>query len=157
QLLGLSLAERSDSATILAELSGDQRYIQDFLLEEVLQRQPPEMQTFLLSTSILERFTASLCDAVMQQAGSQRMLEQLERANLFVVSLDNKRQWYRYHSLFAEALCYRLEHTHADLVPRLHHRASLWYAERNQTTQAILHAFSAYQWQWAADLIERLS
>jgi LuxR family maltose regulon positive regulatory protein len=156
QLLGLSLSGCHNPAIILDELSGDQRYIQDFLIEEVLQRQSQEMQTFLLSTCILERFTASLCDAVMQQADSQRMLEQLERANLFVVPLDNKRQWYRYHALFAEALRYRLEHTHPDLAPTLHHRASLWYAEHKQTTQAILHAFSACQWQWAADLIEPL-
>ena len=72
-------------------------------------------------------------------------------------SLDSKRQWYRYHALFAEALRYQLEQTHADLVPILHHRASLWYAEHDQTTQAILHAFSAHEWQWAADLIERSS
>jgi LuxR family transcriptional regulator, maltose regulon positive regulatory protein len=156
QLLGLSLPGRPNPATLLEELSGDQRYILDFLTEEVLQRQSQEVQTFLLSTCILERFTASLCDAVMEQAGSQRMLEQLERANLFVASLDSKRQWYRYHALFAEALRYRLEHTHADLVPTLHYRASLWYAEHNQTTQAILHAFSAHQWQWAAGLIEHL-
>jgi LuxR family maltose regulon positive regulatory protein len=156
QLLGLSLSGCSDPATILAELSGDQRYIQDFLIEEVLQRQSPAMQSFLLSTCILERFTTSLCDTVMQQAGSQRMLEQLERANLFVVSLDNKRQWYRYHALFAEALRYRLEHTYPNLALTLHHRASLWYAEHNQTTQAILHAFSAHDWQRAADLIEHL-
>ncbi len=156
QLLGLSLSGCHNPTIILDELSGDQRYIQDFLIEEVLQRQSQEMQTFLLSTCILERFTASLCDAVMQQAGSQCMLEQLERANLFVVPLDTKRQWYRYHALFAEALRYRLEHTHPDLAPTLHHRASLWYAEHNQTTQAILHAFSACQWQWAADLIEPL-
>jgi LuxR family maltose regulon positive regulatory protein len=156
QLLGLSLSGCPNPAIILEDLSGDQRYIQDFLIEEILQRQSQEVQTFLLSTCILERFTASLCDAVTQQAGSQRMLEQLERANLFVVSLDCKRQWYRYHALFAEALRYRLEHTHSDLAPILHHRASLWYAEHNQTTQAILHAFSARQWQWAADLIEHL-
>jgi len=156
QLLGLSLPGHPDPATLLEELRGDQRYILDFLIEEVLQRQPQEVQTFLLSTSILECFTASLCDTVLEQAGSQQMLEWLERANLFVVSLDSKRQWYRYHVMFAEALRYRLEHTHADLVPILHHRASLWYAKHNQTTQAILHAFSAHQWQWAADLIERL-
>jgi len=156
QLLGLSLPGSPDPATLLEELSGDQRYILDFLTDEVLQRQPQEVQTFLLSTCILERFTASLCDAVLGKTGSQRMLEHLERANLFVVSLDSKRQWYRYHALFAEALRYRLEHMHVDLVPLLHHRASLWYAEHNQTTLAILHAFNAHQWEWAADLIERL-
>ena len=81
-----------------------------------MRRQPQDVQTFLLSTCILERLTASLCDAVMEQTGSQQMLERLEQANLFVVSLDSKRQWYRYHALFAEALRYRLEQTHADLV-----------------------------------------
>ena len=101
--------------------------------------------------------TASLCDAVMEQHESQQMLQQLEQANLFVVSLDSRRQWYRYHALFAQALRYQLEQTHSDLVPILHHRASLWYAEHDQTTEAILHAFKARQWQWAADLIERNS
>jgi LuxR family transcriptional regulator, maltose regulon positive regulatory protein len=156
QLLSLSLQGHADPAKLLEDLSGDQRYIFDFLIEEVLQRQPPEVQTFLLSTCILERFTAALCDVVTQQTGSQRMLEELERRNLFVVSLDNRQQWYRYHALFAEALRTRLKHTHADLVPVLHHRASLWYAEHSQTTQAILHAFSAHQWQLAADLMESL-
>ena len=85
------------------------------------------------------------------------MLKQLEEANLFVVSSDSKRQWYRYHALFAEALHYHLEQTHADLLPVLHHRASLWYAEHNQSTEAILHAFKAHEWLWAADLIERKS
>ena len=99
----------------------------------------------------------SLCDAVIQQAGSQQMLQRLEQANLFVVSLDSKRQWYRYHALFAEALRYQLEQMYADLVPTLHHRASLWYAQHGQPTQAILHALCAKEWQWAADLIEQKS
>jgi len=157
QLLGLSLPEHANPATLLQEIGGDQRYIQDYLIEEVLRRQPSEVQTFLLSTCILEQLNASLCDAIMKQTGSQQMLERLERANLFVVSLDSKRQWYRYHALFAEALRYQLEQIHGDLWPSLHHRASLWYAEHNQTTQAILHAFSAKDWPWAADLIERQS
>lgn len=155
QLLALSLQERNDPTNLLEEASGDQRYILDFLTEEVLHRQPQEVQTFLLSTCILDRLTAPLCDAVMEQTGSQRMLQWLEQANLFVVSLDLKRQYYRYHALFAQALRNRLERIHADLVPILHYRASRWYAEQHQTTEAILHAFSAHQWQWAADLIER--
>src|SRR5205807_5825681 len=103
-----------------------------------------------------EQLSASLCNAVMQKTNSQEMLRQLEEANLFVVSLDNKRQWYRYHALFAEALSCQLEKTQPDLVPILHHRASLWYAQHGQTTEAILHAFQAREWQWAADLIEGL-
>jgi LuxR family maltose regulon positive regulatory protein len=157
QLLGLSLPGHVNPASLLKEVSGDQHYILDYLIEEVLRRQPQEVQTFLLSTCILERLTASLCDAVMEQAGSQQMLYQLERANLFVVSLDSRREWYRYHALFAEALRYRLEQTQPDLVASLHHRASLWYAEHDQTTEAVLHAFRAHHWQLAADLIERKS
>jgi len=155
QLLGLSLPDGADPRTLLEQVSGDQRYILDYLTQEVLRQQPPEVQTFLLSTSILEQLSASLCDAIMQQGNSQQMLQRLEQANLFVASLDSKRQWYRYHALFAEALRYRLEHTQADMVSTLYHRASCWYAQHDRTTQAILYAFRAHQWQWAADLIER--
>jgi LuxR family maltose regulon positive regulatory protein len=91
----------------------------------------------------------------MEQTNSQQMLEHLEQSNLFVVSLDSRRQWYRYHALFAEALHYQLGQTHADLVPKLHTRASRWYAQHQQTTLAILHALRAKEWHWAADLIEQ--
>jgi LuxR family maltose regulon positive regulatory protein len=155
QLLHLSLPEHADPLSLLEEVSGNQHYILDYLTEEVLQRQPQEVQTFLLCTSILEQLSASLCDVVMEQHGSHRMLQQLEQANLFVVSLDSRRQWYRYHALFAEFLRQRLEQTHADLVPTLHYRASLWYAKHDHTTQAIVHALRAKEWQWAADLIEQ--
>jgi len=155
QLLALSLPEGVGSLDLLGEVRGDQRYILDYLTEEILQRQPQDIQTFLLFTSILERLNASLCDAVLQQSGSQQLLQRLEQTSLFVVSLDTRYQWFRYHTLFAEALRYQLEHTHGELMPVLHHRASLWYAEQNQTTEAILHALDAHQWEWAADLIER--
>jgi LuxR family maltose regulon positive regulatory protein len=155
QLLGLSLPERADPLTFLREVSGDQRYILDYLTQEVLQRQPQEVQTFLLCTSVLDQLSASLCDAVMDQTGSLQMLRRLEQTNLFIVSLDTKREWYRYHALFAEALRNRLEWTHADLIPSLHYRASLWYAQHSQTTQAVLHAFQAKKWDWAAELVER--
>jgi LuxR family maltose regulon positive regulatory protein len=155
QLLALSLQECPDPTTLLEEISGNQRYILDYLTQEVLRQQPQEVQTFLLSTCLLEQLTASLCDAVMEHSGGQQMLEQLERANLFLTSLDTKQQWYRYHALFAEALSSQLERMHADLVPMLHARASRWYALHHQTTPAILHAFKAHEWQWAADLIEQ--
>jgi LuxR family maltose regulon positive regulatory protein len=155
QLLALSLQGQTDPTLLLEETSGDQSYILDYLTQEVLRRQPQEVQTFLLSTCLLERLTASLCDAVMGHSGSQQMLERLERTNLFLTSLDNKRQWYRYHALFAEALYSQLERTHSDLVPMLHARASRWYAQHHQTTAALLHAFQAKDWQWAADLIEQ--
>jgi LuxR family maltose regulon positive regulatory protein len=156
QLLALSLQGNPDPTTLLEEASGEQYYILDYLTEVVLGRQSQEVQAFLLSTCILERLTASLCDAVMGQTGSQQMLHQLEQTNLFVVSLDQRHEWYRYHALFAEALHYHLEQRQADLVPILHHRASLWYAQHDQTTQAILHALHAKAWDLVADLIERM-
>ncbi len=155
QLLGLSLSEQADPLTLLREVRGDQRYILDYLTQEVLRRQPQDIQRFLLSTCILERLTASLCDAVIEQSDSQQMLERLERANLFLTSLDSKRAWYRYHALFAQALCSQLEQTNANLVPMLHARASRWYTQHHQTTPAILHAFKAKEWHRAADLIEQ--
>src|SRR5262249_7379138 len=117
QLLGLSLPAGANPARLLQEISGDQHYILDYLTEVVLGRQPQEVQSFLLCTSILEHLTASLCDAVMEQTDSQQLLERLEQTNLFVVSLDNEREYYRYHALFAEALGYRLQQSHADLLP----------------------------------------
>ena len=156
QLLGLSLPGYADPATLLQEISGDQRYILDYLTEEVLRRQPQEVQLFLLCTCMLEQLTASLCNAVTQQTGSQHFLELLEQDNLFVTSLDSKQEWYRYHALFAEALYHQLKQTYADLLPLLHSRASLWYAEHDQLPEAILHAFKARDWQRAADLIEHI-
>ncbi|MEM9485714.1 MAG: helix-turn-helix transcriptional regulator, partial [Cyanobacteria bacterium P01_F01_bin.116] len=104
QLAALSLQGREDIADFVAAFSGDDRYIVDYLLEEVLQRQPDRVRRFLLQTAILERLNGSLCDAVTGQNGGQGMLETLERGNLFIIPLDNKRQWYRYHHLFADVL-----------------------------------------------------
>src|SRR5260370_8065673 len=106
---------------------------------------------------MVERLTASLCDAVLQQTGSQQMLQRLEQSNLFVVALDSQRQWYRYHALFAEALYSQLEKTQPDLALILHHLASLWYAEQDQMTEAILTAFLAPSWLSPADLTLRTS
>jgi len=154
QMLGLSLQGHDDPGTVLDLLSGSQRYILDYLTDEVLQRQPATLQTFLLRTSILERLSGPLCDAVLQQSRSEQVLEQLERANLFVVSLDVERRWYRYHHLFAEALRYRLERTEQENVPSLHLRASQWYAKLGQTTEAVQHALQARAWELAVNLIE---
>jgi LuxR family transcriptional regulator, maltose regulon positive regulatory protein len=155
QLLSLSLRGQADPSALLKEISGDQRYILGFLTQEVLRQQAPEVQVFLLSTCILEQLSASLCDAVTQQSNCRQLLQQIEKANLFVVSLDLKQQWYRYHALFAQALHHQLKRTFPDLVPQLHQRASLWYAQHQQTTQATLHAFAAREWERAADLIEQ--
>ena len=152
QLLGLSLPECADPTHSAEEASGDQRYILDYLTDEVLRRQPQDMQTFLLSTCILERLNASLCDAVMEQTGSQHLLERLEQANLFVVSLDSKRSGIAIMPSLPKPCATDWSRRMLIWYLILHHRASLWYAEHDQTTQAILHAFHAKQWQWAADL-----
>ena len=159
QLVALSLQGRGASGGWLEEVeevSGSQRYIFDYLMEEVFGRQSAAVQTFLLSTSILTQLSAPLCDAILEQSGSQQALEQLERANLFLVSLDGQRQWYRYHALFAEALRHRLEETQPTLVPGLHSRASQWYARAGRLGEALSHAITAQEWPWAADLLERV-
>ncbi|HLZ59736.1 MAG TPA: LuxR C-terminal-related transcriptional regulator [Ktedonosporobacter sp.] len=155
QLLNISLQGHADPGDLLEEVSGSQRYIFDYLIEEVLQGQSASLQTFLLQTSILKRLSAPLCDAILQQSGSQQVLEQLEQANLFIVSLDTQRHWYRYHALFAEALRHRLEQTQPAFISILHQRASQWYAEHGRLDEAISHAITAQEWQWAADLIEQ--
>jgi LuxR family maltose regulon positive regulatory protein len=157
----LPTAHQSSAASrFIQAFTGSDRYILDFLLEEVLQRQPARVQTFLLHTAVLERLTGPLCDAVLaasrkeigQQAG-QETLEQLERANLFIVPLDNERRWYRYHRLFADLLRKRLGQTHPDLVPVLHRRASAWYQENGLIPEAVDHALAAGDFERAADLI----
>jgi LuxR family maltose regulon positive regulatory protein len=156
QLVALSLQGQGASGDVLGEVSGSQHYIFDYLIEEVFGRQSAAVQTFLLSTSILTQLSAPLCDAVLERSGSQQVLEQLERANLFLVSLDGQRQWYRYHALFAEALRHRLEQTQPTRVPILHARASRWYARVGLLHEALSHAITAQEWPWAADLIEQV-
>ena len=154
QLAALSLQGREDISEFVAAFSGDDRYIVDYLLEEVLQRQPEHVRHFLLQTAILERLSGALCDAVTDQAGSQAMLETLERGNLFIIPLDNKRQWYRYHHLFADVL---LAHAHTESperLPKLHRQASKWYEQHELFSEAIRHAIAAEDFVRAADLIE---
>jgi LuxR family transcriptional regulator, maltose regulon positive regulatory protein len=155
QLLGLSLQAYTDPIDLLREVNGSSRYILDYLTEEVLRRQPPTVQTFLLRTSILERLSASLCDAVLEQTDSQQMLEFLERTNVFVVPLDGQRRWYRYHALFAEALRVRLEQMEGQTISTLHQRASNWYIGQGYLPEAVRHAISARDWSLVVDLIEQ--
>jgi LuxR family maltose regulon positive regulatory protein len=154
QLLALSMQGHTDPSVLLTEVHGTHHYILDYLTDEVLRQQPTAVQTFLLRTSILERLCASLCDRLMEQSGSQLVLEHLEQANLFVVALDERRQWYRYHALFAETLRYRLQQTDGEAVAALHLRASQWYAQQGNLHEAVRHATSAGDWQRVADLIE---
>ncbi|HEX6551571.1 MAG TPA: LuxR C-terminal-related transcriptional regulator [Ktedonobacteraceae bacterium] len=157
QLAALSLQGGADVSGFLAAFSGTHRYVLDYLSEEVLSRQSAVVQSFLLSTCILERLNGPLCDAVRGQAGSQAMLEALERANLFVVPLDEERRWYRYHHLFAEMLRSHLRHTEPTLPPELHRRASAWYEQHDLPIEAVQHALAVPDVELAARLIEPIA
>ena len=160
QMAAVSMQGREDIAGFIQAFTGSDRYILDYLVEEVLQRQPESAQTFLLQTAILDRLTGPLCNTVVGQVGNlsydgQATLERLERANLFIVPLDNERRWYRYHHLFADLLHQRLQQTQPDIVPELHRRASAWYEQNQLTAEAIDHALSAGDFERAAHLIEQ--
>ena len=155
QLAALSLRGQPDAAGFTAAFTGSHRYVLDFLTEEVLERQPGQLREFLLETSVLERLSGELCDAVTGRAGSQALLEQVERAGLFLVPLDEVRGWWRYHHLFADLLRVRLQQEQPGRAPELHRDAAGWYAERGLADDAIRHAVAAGEMTWAARLIEQ--
>ena len=155
QLAALSMRGREDVSGFIGAFAGDNRYIVDYLVEEVLQRQPERIRSYLLRTSILDRLSGPLCDAVTGQEDGRGMLEALERGNLFVVPLDDKRHWYRYHHLFADVLYAHLMAERPDLVPTLHRRASEWYEHNGSAADAIRHALAAEDFERAADLVEQ--
>jgi LuxR family transcriptional regulator, maltose regulon positive regulatory protein len=142
-LAALSVRGRPDPNAFIASFAGDDRQLADYLTGEVLDHLEPRVRRFLLQTSILDRFTAALCDAVTGATDSARALEHLERADLFLVALDSARQWYRYHSLFAEVLRGRLAREMPEAVPELHRRASAWYRSTDAIREAAAHATAA--------------
>ena len=154
QLAALSMQGRDDVPAFIAGFAGDDRYIVDYLAEEVLQRQPEEVRSFLLRTSILGRLSGPLCDAVTGRDGGKSMLEALDRGNLFLVPLDDRRRWYRYQHLFADVLQARLQDEEPDLVPELHRRASAWYEQNGERSEAICHSLAGEDFERAADLVE---
>jgi DNA-binding SARP family transcriptional activator len=154
QLAALSMQGRDDVAGFIAGFAGDDRYVVDYLAEEVLQRLPDRVQAFLLQTSLLDRLSGPLCDAVTGQGGGKATLEELDRGNLFLVPLDDRRRWYRYHHLFADVLQARLLDEHPGQVPELHRRASAWYEQNGERSLAIGHALAAGDFGRAADLVE---
>jgi LuxR family maltose regulon positive regulatory protein len=154
QLAGLSMQGREDIAGFIARFAGDDRYIVDYLVEEVLQRQPEQVRTFLLETSILSRLSGPLVDAVTGQEGGKAMLEALERQNLLLVPLDDRREWYRYHHLFADVLEAHLRDERPDDLPALHQRAAEWFERTGERGEAIRHAIAGRNLERAADLIE---
>ena len=155
QLAAHSMRDRKDIPGFVRAFSGSQRDVLDFLTEEVLERQSERMRSFLFETSILQRLTGELCDAVTAREDGQEMLETLERENLFVVALDDERKWYRYHHLFADFLQGRLKHERPERLKELHLRAASWYERNGWASEAVEHALAAGDVEWAARLVER--
>lgn len=143
QLAALSLTERPDKEAFVKAFVGSHRFLVDYLVDEVLSRQPAALKTFLQRTAILEQFGTSLCEAVTGQPTDPDLLSQLEAANLFLIPLDDERRWYRFHHLFGEFLRHRLLADEPNLVPELHRRASAWFERAGSPTDAIRHAFLA--------------
>jgi LuxR family maltose regulon positive regulatory protein len=170
QMAAVSMQGRADLPAFVRAFTGSNRYILDYLVEEVFQRQPEHVKTFLLHTAVLDRLSAPLCQYLLSGIGlgawqrpqtsiqdqqSQALLEYLERSNLFITPLDEERSWYRYHRLFADLLRKRLQQLQPNNVPELHCRASSWFEQNNFLDDAVRHAFSAGDLDHAADLIEQ--
>jgi LuxR family maltose regulon positive regulatory protein len=157
QLAALSLKGRSDVSGFIEAFAGDDRYVADYLMEEVLGRQPEAVQNFLLKTSILGRLNGSLCDSVTGSAGGENLLDVLYKANLFIVPLDSSRRWYRYHHLFAELLRLRLPRQKDCTVPDLHLKASRWFERNGLFNEAVDHALKAQDFDQVAHLVEQIA
>ena len=157
QLAAVSMQGRKDIPTFIAAFSGSSRYVLDYLIEEVLNRQDAVTQSFLLDTAILDRFTPSLCNAVTEHDDSHQRLAQLEATNLFLVPLDDQRQWYRYHRLFADLLRNQLLQSQQERITKLHLRASQWFEQEGLITEAIGHALFAKGLGRAASLVESVA
>jgi ATP/maltotriose-dependent transcriptional regulator MalT len=155
QLAALSLAGRSVDVDRIVTFQGNSRFVIQYLLDEVVSRQSEDVQEFLSATSVLERLCAPLCDALLGRPGSGQILDRLDRANLFVVVLDEQAVWYRYHHLFREFLRTRLEKAQPERVALLHRRASEWHEARGNLREAIWHAIETRDWEYAAELVER--
>ena len=153
QLAALSMQGSEDISGFIRAFAGDDRYIVDYLVEEVLQRQPERVRSFLMQTSILDRLSGPLCDAVTGQKDGKVMLEALERGNLFIIPLDGKRQWYRYHHLFADVLRAHSIEEEPDQVPVRHRRAAAWFEERGMAAEAIEQARAAGDHETVARLL----
>jgi len=159
QLAALSMRDRDDQEAFAASLSGEHRHIARFLAEEVVQQQPPEVREFLQQVAILRRMSGPVCDAVTGGTGGGELLEEVARGNLFVIRLDDRQEWYRFHHLFGEFLERRLEQSGADEAGAdldvLHGRASRWFAQEGLMEEAVHHALRTSDTKGAADLIER--
>ena len=154
-LAALSLRDHPSPSSFIRQFTGDNRFVGDFLAQEVLSRQPSEIRDFLCRTAILDRFTPSLCDAVVGSVNAGEIIDILERENLFLVALDDERQWFRYHQLFGQMLLNRLVQTEPPLVPVLHRRASEWHQRWGSVEEAIAHALAGGDVAAAIDIVAR--
>ena len=157
QLAAIALQGQDDTSNRIKTFSGSHRLVLDYLIEEVLDRQPENIQEFLLNTCVLKRMTGPLCNALTGQDNGQQTLEKLEHANLFIVPLDDERCWYRYHHLFAELLQQRVIQKHPDQLLTLHLKASDWFEENGLMDEAVDHAFQTGEIDHAVNLIEKLA
>ncbi len=154
QMAAISLRGAEDPSAFVAAFAGSHRYVFDYLIEQVLERQTPDVREFLLRTSILERLSASLCDVVAGTSGTAKgMLQFIDRANLFLVPLDDEHGWYRYHHLFSDLLKLVLDQTHPGLSTELHHLASHWYESQGFLPEALTHALVAGDMELAAKIV----
>ncbi len=154
QLAALSLRKHHDVSAFIQAFAGSHRFILDYVQEEILEPLPKDQQRFLLQTSVLTRMNAEICQRLSGEPASQQMLEALERANLFLVPLDEERRWYRFHTLFREVLLARLQATQPEQVARLHREAALWYQQRGWLHEAIPHALATQDFFFVAELLE---
>ena len=154
QLAALTLQDRPDKGELIAAFSGNHKHLIEYLVHEVMIRQPDDVATFLLYTSVMEKFNASLCNALTQELNGREMLNHLERANLFLNPLDDERNWYRYHPLFADFLRHRIREEQPEMVPTLFMRASQWYEAQGMVAEAIEHALTGNDVMRAARLLD---
>ncbi|HEY5730947.1 MAG TPA: LuxR C-terminal-related transcriptional regulator [Anaerolineales bacterium] len=157
KLAAISMQGRHDWPEFIAEFSGSHRYLIDYLVDEVMARQPEQVQTFLRRTSILERFCAPLCDCVVGGCEELGIIDYLDRSNLFLIPLDDHREWYRYHHLFADFLSQRLRESESNKIPELHRRASQWYEKEGLVDEAIQHAIAAGDLDSAIQLVDQIA
>jgi LuxR family transcriptional regulator, maltose regulon positive regulatory protein len=157
KMAALSLQGRKDPLEFVHDFGGSNRFVVDYLVEEVIRQQPEEIQHFLLATALLDQFSAPLCDALLETAApySQKMLECLEKSNLFLIALDDHRQWFRYHHLFADLLRVRLQQTDPVRISAILRLAAAWFADQGLWREAIAYALKGKNFDLGADLIER--
>ncbi|HAW51380.1 MAG TPA: hypothetical protein DCX54_03475 [Flavobacteriales bacterium] len=154
-MAALSMQGTKDVSRFIKTFTGSNRFILDYLMEEVLGKETAEVKDFLLRTSIVERMNASLCNSILDKEDNQQILSQLERSNTFLIPLDNEQIWYRYHHLFADLLQKRLMNIHPTQISNLHTRASIWYDEESLLTEAISHALKGEDLDRVANLVEK--